>query len=133
MGQGIAGLVGETGKFVNIKDAYQHPLFFRDIDKNTGFHTRNMLCFPIKDHQGAVVGVAELCNKIGGKFGCVQNSYGFDVPFHFPGNFFTEYDEELAATFSVYCGISLYQVLPHLQLPFNRVSYRIFGLGGRTI
>ena len=26
------------------------------------------------------------------------------------GNFFTKYDEEIATTFSVYCGISLYQV-----------------------
>ena len=68
MGQGIAGLVAQTGRFVNIKDAYKHPQFFSEVDKTTGFHTRNMLCFPIKDHQGLVVGVAELCNKIGGKY-----------------------------------------------------------------
>lgn len=69
VGQGIAGLVAQTGRFVNIKDAYKHPQFFRDMDKNTGFHTRNLLCFPIKDHQGLVVGVAELCNKIDGTLG----------------------------------------------------------------
>ena len=66
VGQGIAGHVAETGKLVNIKDAYKHPQFFKKIDENTGFRTRNMLCFPIKDHQQQVVGVAELCNKIGG-------------------------------------------------------------------
>ena len=81
MGQGIAGLVAQTGRFVNIKDAYKHPQFFKDVDKNTGFRTRNMLCFPIKDHQGLVVGVAELCNKIGGKLigperGCVRRGEG---------------------------------------------------------
>ena len=69
MGQGIAGLVAQTGRFVNIKDAYKHPQFFSEVDKSTGFHTHNMLCFPIKDHQGLVVGVAELCNKIGGELG----------------------------------------------------------------
>ncbi len=58
--------MAQTGKFVNIKDAYKNPQFFKDVDKNTGFHTRNMLCFPIKDHHGQVVGVAELVNKIDG-------------------------------------------------------------------
>ena len=66
VGQGIAGLVAQSGKFVNIRDAYKHPQFFCKMDQNTGFRTRNLLCFPIKDHQGAVVGVAQLCNKIGG-------------------------------------------------------------------
>ncbi len=59
--------MAETGKFVNIKDAYKHPQFFKDTDKNTGFLTRNLLCFPIKDHNNEVVGVAQLCNKIDGK------------------------------------------------------------------
>ena len=114
VGQGIAGLVAESGKLVNIKDAYKHPHFFSDIDKNTGFHTRNLLCFPIKDHKGVVVGVAQLCNKIGGK----EEWRKVDVKIisllprllSSQGNFFTTYDEELATTFSVYCGISLYQV-----------------------
>ena len=26
---------------MNIKDAYKHPKFFKDIDKTTGFHTRS--------------------------------------------------------------------------------------------
>ncbi|XP_064404655.1 cGMP-dependent 3',5'-cyclic phosphodiesterase-like isoform X2 [Halichondria panicea] len=89
VGQGIAGYVAETGTVVNISDAYQHPKFFQAVDKNTGFHTKNILCFPIMLEQ-EIVGVAQLCNKINGKF-------------------FTKYDEELATTFSVYCGISLYQ------------------------
>lgn len=71
VGQGIAGLVAKTGKFVNIKNAYKHPKFFKAIDENTGFRTKNMLCFPIKDHKDKVVGVAELCNKIGGGVICV--------------------------------------------------------------
>ena len=29
------------------------------------------------------------------------------------GKFFTKYDEELAKTFAVYCGISIYQVRVH--------------------
>ncbi|KAG8137134.1 hypothetical protein E2320_005664, partial [Naja naja] len=47
--QGIAGHVATTGKILNIKDAYSHPLFYRGVDDSTGFRTRNILCFPIKD------------------------------------------------------------------------------------
>jgi len=66
VGQGIAGLVAQTGKFVNIRDAYKNSQFFQDVDKNTGFHTKSLLCFPIKDHHGQVVGVAQLINKLNG-------------------------------------------------------------------
>ena len=55
------------GRLVNIRDAYKHPMFFKDVDKTTGFVTRNILCFPIKDSRDAVVGVAELVNKVGGE------------------------------------------------------------------
>eukprot|EP00731_Ephydatia_muelleri_P031041 Em0022g555a len=89
VGQGIAGYVAQTGRSVNITDAQKHPQFFKEVDKSTGFFTKHILCFPILDSSGAVVGVAQLCNKINGKF-------------------FTKYDEELANTFSVYCGISIY-------------------------
>lgn len=101
VGQGIAGYVAKTGKSVNIRDAYKHPKFFRDVDKATGFHTRNILCFPITINTGEVVGVAQLCNKVGAKF-------------------FTKYDEELAMTFAVYCGISIY----HSQLYSDMLQSR---------
>lgn len=47
--QGIAGHVATTGQILNIKDAYSHPLFYRGVDDSTGFRTRNILCFPIKN------------------------------------------------------------------------------------
>ncbi|XP_019621743.1 PREDICTED: cGMP-dependent 3',5'-cyclic phosphodiesterase-like isoform X5 [Branchiostoma belcheri] len=86
--QGIAGHVATTGEILNIKDAYSHPLFYSGVDHSTGFRTRNILCFPIKNEGHEIVGVAELCNKINGP--C-----------------FSTYDEELAQAFSIYCGISL--------------------------
>ena len=54
------------GRLVNIRDAYKHPKFFKEVDKSTGFVTKNILCFPIKDSAETVVGVAELVNKVGG-------------------------------------------------------------------
>ncbi|XP_069947846.1 cGMP-specific 3',5'-cyclic phosphodiesterase [Cherax quadricarinatus] len=85
--QGIAGHVATTGHLINIRDAYAHPLFYRGFDQCTGFKTRNILCFPIKEN-GQVIGVAELCNKT-------------------TGLHFTRFDEELATAFSIYCGISI--------------------------
>ncbi|XP_029556575.1 cGMP-dependent 3',5'-cyclic phosphodiesterase-like [Salmo trutta] len=86
--QGIAGHVATTGKILNITDAYSHPLFYRAVDDSTGFKTRNILCFPIKDEHGEVIGVAELVNKTNGPW-------------------FTRLDEDLATAFSIYCGISI--------------------------
>lgn len=39
-GQGIAGYVSKTGKLLNIRNAYQHPLFYKGVDEQTGFKTR---------------------------------------------------------------------------------------------
>uniref|UniRef100_A0A8C2ZCX2 Phosphodiesterase n=1 Tax=Cyclopterus lumpus TaxID=8103 RepID=A0A8C2ZCX2_CYCLU len=86
--QGIAGHVATTGQVLNIKDAYSHPLFYRGVDDSTGFKTRNILCFPIKDENNEVIGVAELVNKMNGPW-------------------FNRFDEDLATAFSIYCGISL--------------------------
>lgn len=55
--QGIAGHVAQTGKLLNIHNAYQHPLFYKGIDEQTGFKTRNILCFPICDEEQAVIGI----------------------------------------------------------------------------
>ena len=68
IGQGIAGYVAKMGRLVNIRDAYKHPMFFKEVDKTTGFVTRNILCFPIKDSSNDIVGVAELVNKVGGRW-----------------------------------------------------------------
>ena len=38
--RGILGHVATTGRLLNIVDAYSHPLFYKDIDKATGFKTR---------------------------------------------------------------------------------------------
>ncbi|XP_018319534.1 cGMP-dependent 3',5'-cyclic phosphodiesterase [Agrilus planipennis] len=93
--QGIAGHVAATGKILNIKDAYKHPLFYKGVDKCTGFRTRNILCFPIKDDRG-IIGVAELCNKMGGDYDC--------------------FDEEVAMAFSIYCGLSIMHSLVYKKI-----------------
>lgn len=40
IGQGIAGFVAQSGKSVNIRDAYKSQYFYKEVDKTTGFVTR---------------------------------------------------------------------------------------------
>ncbi|NJO76421.1 MAG: GAF domain-containing protein, partial [Leptolyngbyaceae cyanobacterium RM1_406_9] len=62
---GIAGHVAATGKCLNIADVYSHPLFNRDVDRQTGYRTRSVLCMPIFSTKNRVVAVVQLMNKAG--------------------------------------------------------------------
>jgi adenylate cyclase len=63
---GIAGHVATTGEVLNIVDAYAHPLFNKEIDRETGYFTRNILCMPIfNTKKNQVVAVVQLLNKLG--------------------------------------------------------------------
>ncbi len=65
IGKGIAGRVAQTGRPMNIPDAYAEPLFNRRVDEATGYQTRNILCMPLKDSAGKVFAVMQLLNKAG--------------------------------------------------------------------
>ena len=65
---GIAGLVATSGKIVNIPDAYKDSRFNQAFDKKSGYHTKTILCLPIKDSDSKVVGVLQLINKLHGPF-----------------------------------------------------------------
>ncbi len=68
IGKGIAGHVAQTGDIINIPDAYADPRFNPEVDKRTGFRTRNILCLPIRNKAGKIIAVLQLLNKIGGAF-----------------------------------------------------------------
>jgi phosphoserine phosphatase RsbU/P len=68
IGRGIAGSVAQTGETIRIDDAYQDARFDPSHDKRSGFHTRSILCAPIKSRKGQVVGVFQLLNRRGGPF-----------------------------------------------------------------
>jgi sigma-B regulation protein RsbU (phosphoserine phosphatase) len=72
VGRGIAGTVAATGEHVLLHDAYHDERFDRSYDRATGYRTRSMLCTPIKNRSGKIVGVLQLLNKIGGPFGSVD-------------------------------------------------------------
>ena len=65
---GIAGAVFTSGKSINIPYAYADLRFNPAFDKRTGFFTRSILCVPIVNKEGKVIGVTQVLNKRGGPF-----------------------------------------------------------------
>jgi len=65
---GIAGRVFHSGVGVIVNDAYDDPTFNRAIDEQTGYHTRNVACAPVRTTRGTIIGVAQVLNKRGGDF-----------------------------------------------------------------
>eukprot|EP01059_Diplonema_ambulator_P035543 TRINITY_DN8393_c0_g2_i2.p1 TRINITY_DN8393_c0_g2~~TRINITY_DN8393_c0_g2_i2.p1 ORF type:complete len:611 (+),score=197.65 TRINITY_DN8393_c0_g2_i2:171-2003(+) len=68
MDEGIAGHCATTGTIVNIPDAYQDLRFNKEVDKQTGYRTRNILACPVKRKDGRVVAVMQAVNKEHGSF-----------------------------------------------------------------
>nr|XP_002733933.2 PREDICTED: cGMP-specific 3',5'-cyclic phosphodiesterase-like [Saccoglossus kowalevskii] len=88
-GKGIVGHVALTKETVNIKNAYEDPRFNREIDLKTGYKTHSILCMPICSHEGEVIGVAQIINKISGD------------------HEFTAKDQEVFQNYLTFCGIGL--------------------------
>jgi adenylate cyclase len=65
---GIAGTVFTTGDTVNIPYAYADLRFNPAFDKKTGYFTRSILCVPVANKMGKVIGVTQALNKRGGPF-----------------------------------------------------------------
>ncbi|KAJ3347989.1 hypothetical protein HDU83_001644 [Entophlyctis luteolus] len=65
---GIAGFAYTSGESVNIHDVYKDSRFNPEVDKKTGYLTRNILCTPIRNISGQSIGVTQMINKKGGSF-----------------------------------------------------------------
>jgi HD-GYP domain-containing protein (c-di-GMP phosphodiesterase class II) len=65
---GIAGYVATTGETLNIPDAYADHRFNPNIDKKTGYRTRNMLTIPMRNKMRDIIGIFQALNKFGGPF-----------------------------------------------------------------
>ncbi len=66
--KGLAGHVAMSGETINIKNAYESEYFNKDIDMQTGYKTRNILCMPIRNLSHQIVGVFQVLNKFSGDF-----------------------------------------------------------------
>ena len=66
--KGIVGWVFSKGENLIINDPYSDPRFNPDIDRKTGYRTKNILAVPLKTYSGNIVGVLEVINKKNGEF-----------------------------------------------------------------
>jgi len=87
LGKGLAGYVATTGETINIRDAYKDPRFNPEIDRKSGYKTHTVLCIPMRDKEGKIVGVFQFLNKVDG--------------------IFTAEDEAFIAAFSIHAAIAL--------------------------
>ena len=66
--RGIAGAAARERKMVNVPDAYADERFNPEVDKETGFRTRNLLTFPLENLAGDLIGVLQALNRNDGPF-----------------------------------------------------------------
>lgn len=88
-GTGIAGWVAQNKQIINITNAYEDPRFNSDVDMRTGYKTNAILSMPICNHDGEVIGVAQIINKTNGS------------------DEFTARDVEVFNKYLTFCGIGL--------------------------
>lgn len=70
---GVAGYVATKAVALNIRDAYHDPRFNSEIDKQTNFRTRSILCAPVLSSTGKLFGVIQMVNKKKGDSKLIQS------------------------------------------------------------
>ncbi|TRZ90652.1 MAG: adenylate/guanylate cyclase domain-containing protein [Rhodocyclaceae bacterium] len=65
---GVAGSVFTSGQAEIIADVYADPRFNQEVDRRTGYRTRNILCVPIRNKNREVIGITQALNKHVGDF-----------------------------------------------------------------
>lgn len=66
--QMVVAYAALTGKTVNIADAYTEAGFdfsgTRNFDKKTGYRSQSFLTVPLRNHEGEIIGVLQLINRL---------------------------------------------------------------------
>ena len=68
IGDGFAGWAAANKDVVNIEEARLDERFNDAFDKSSGYTTKSVLCFPVKNKNDDVVGVIQLLNSKNGTF-----------------------------------------------------------------
>jgi 3',5'-cyclic-nucleotide phosphodiesterase len=104
-GQGIAGIVAQTGQPIRLSNAYADPRFLRHVDEKTGLWTHRMLCVGVPGFgkEGSTIAVLQLINKK-------------------DGTDFDKFDEESMTRFCQELSLLLHRKMYELSL-FRMSSY----------
>jgi phosphoserine phosphatase len=86
--QGLVGACARSRAPLNVPDCYADPRFDPATDRRTGYRTRCSLTLPLVDHEGGLVGVMQLLNRL-------------------DGGVFDAADENLALALAAQCAVAL--------------------------
>lgn len=64
-GTGIVGASIETKETIVINNPYEDDRFNPQVDKDTGYVTKSILCMPVTNARGEVIGAYQAINKLG--------------------------------------------------------------------
>jgi len=64
-GQGVVGASIENNEVIMINNPYEDARFNPQVDKETGYVTKAILCMPVTNSNGEVIGAYQAINKIG--------------------------------------------------------------------
>jgi class 3 adenylate cyclase/putative methionine-R-sulfoxide reductase with GAF domain len=65
---GVAGWVFQSKTPMIINNAYDDPRFYSEVDKKTGFRTKNIICVPVINRKKECIGTLQAINKKDGDF-----------------------------------------------------------------
>lgn len=68
-GSGIVGASISNKETIVINEPYKDARFNCQVDKETGFVTKSILCMPVENVRGQVIGAYQAINKLGGDDG----------------------------------------------------------------
>lgn len=104
-GSGIVGASISNKETIVINNPYEDERFNPQIDKETGYLTKSILCMPVTNGHGDVIGAYQAINKINGKESC-----------------FDEQDVKRLALAAVYSGKTLEAHLLSMQSQIDQLT-----------
>lgn len=63
-GSGIVGATITNNEIIVMNNPYEDPRFNSQVDKETGFVTKSILCMPVTNKNGEVIGAYQAINKL---------------------------------------------------------------------
>lgn len=72
---GIVGQAIQHQKQMIINDVHQNEHFNAEVDKQTGYHTKNMMVIPMFNRHNNIIGAFQVINKMEGTFNDVDLKY----------------------------------------------------------
>ncbi|MBB5022590.1 HD domain-containing phosphohydrolase [Desulfurispira natronophila] len=95
---GVVGYAINSGEAVIINDAYSDERFNPEVDRKTGYKTKNIMALPIRNNEGDIIGAYQAINKVT------------------PEGLFTEKDLEHIALAASYSGKALESAMLYQEI-----------------